>query len=57
MEYDAIWKAVHFLEDVAITKFSAPTVDALANINAELSTMTQQIPCQLHKGEPWGYKK
>jgi len=51
------------LEDVAITEFSAstvnrtPKVDALANINTELNTTTQQIPCQFYKGKPWEYKK
>jgi len=56
MEYNVIWKAVHLLEDVTITKFSAPTFDVLANINADLSTTTQQILCQFYKGEPLGYK-
>ena len=63
MEHDAIWKAAQFLEDVAITKFSFPTVnrtpivDVLTNINTELSITTQKIPCQFYKGEPWGYKR
>ena len=60
MECDAIWKEVQFLEGVAITKFSVlivtrtPAVDRLAY--TQLSTTTQQIPCQFYKGQPWGYK-
>jgi hypothetical protein len=63
MKYDATRKAVRFLEDVAITKFSAPavnrgpTVNPLTNINTDISTTTQQIPCQFYNGEPLGYKR
>jgi len=61
MEYDAVWNEVQFLEDVAITKFSALTVNRIPAVDrltyTHLSTTIQQIPCQFYKSEPWLYKR